>query len=330
MLINVKTSDSKVWNEAEVHSAITSAMYNNEPIVLDFLGEGPSYDTLGLEEYIQSQSRIFNYDILNKIEIKTYNSIEHCVYKLDINFPYHLVDKTFEYNADITKDKKLRHFGLFVGRGTAPRLYLSSYLYSNYKDETLHTNHLDLEDEFYSSNLNLERLIHEYNIRDVETISKYIEQCPIIETKTNIDKSLDLNPAQQLLQNDKDSFLNNYKKFFVEVVCETYFSGDTFFPTEKTWRPILLKTPFIIQGPQNYLKNLKDLGFKTFDKWWDEGYDEDPCTWSIHEITKVLDYLATKTEDELHSMYIEMQDVIEHNYNNLKVLQTQTCMVNYE
>lgn len=323
MIINVQTSDSKVWNLQEVQSAITRAMYNNEPITLDLLQEGPCYNTLNLDEYIQNQSRIFDYNLLNKFTIRTHNSIEQSSYKLEKHFPYHLVENTFEYDADITKENNLKHFGLFVGRGTAPRLYLSSYIYSKHKDRVIHTNHLDLENEFYSANLNLEKLIHEYNIKDIETVSKYIKQCPIVETKTNIDKSLDLNPAQQLLQNDKDSFLNNYKKFFVEIVCETYYSGDTFFPTEKTWRPILLKTPFIIQGPQNYLKNLKDLGFKTFDKWWDEGYDEDPCTWSIHEITKVLDHLATKTQEELHSMYIEMQDTLNHNYNRLVELNSE-------
>jgi len=317
MKINVKTSDSKVWDEAEVQSSITRAMYNNEPITIDLLGEGPCYKTLSLERYIQDQARIFGYDLLNNITIKTYNSIEHSAYKLDKSFPYHLVENAFEYQTDITKDTNLKHFGLFVGRGTAPRLYLSSYTYTKYQDKLVHTNHLDLNEDFYSANLNLERLIHEYNIKDILTISKYIEQCPITETRTNIDKSLDLNSAQQLLLNDKDSFLANYEKFFVEIVCETYFSGDTFFPTEKTWRPILLKTPFIIQGPQNYLKNLKELGFRTFDRWWDEGYDEDPYTWSIHEITKVIDFLSTKTYEELNRMYIEMQDVLDHNYNRL-------------
>jgi len=114
-----------------------------------------------------------------------------------------------------------------------------------------------------------------------------------------------------------NNFYDSYNNFFVEVVCETFFSGETFFPTEKTWRPIILKTPFIVQGPTGYLKNLRKLGFKTFSEFWDEGYDEDPPNWSYKEIIKVIEDLSSKSNDEIQRMYIAMQDILEHNYNTL-------------
>jgi hypothetical protein len=116
------------------------------------------------------------------------------------------------------------------------------------------------------------------------------------------------------------SLLDQYSNFFVEITCESYFTGQTFFPTEKTWRAIALRTPFIIQGPQNYLANLKLLGFKTFDRWWDEGYSEDPADHQPLEIIKVVEFLNNKSLDEIFSMYQEMQDVLEHNYQTLQLL----------
>ena len=48
----------------------------------------------------------------------------------------------------------------------------------------------------------------------------------------------------------------------------------TIFISEKTWKPIMVGHPFIMVGNKNNLKFLKDLGYKTFDKWIDESYDD--------------------------------------------------------
>ena len=112
-----------------------------------------------------------------------------------------------------------------------------------------------------------------------------------------------------------------YHKFFVEIVAETYSTGKTFYPTEKIWRPILLKTPFIVQGPQNYLENLKKLGFKTFDRWWNENYSLNTYDYQLVEISKVLKEISKWSCEDMRRVYSEMEDTLEHNYNvmmNLK------------
>jgi hypothetical protein len=110
---------------------------------------------------------------------------------------------------------------------------------------------------------------------------------------------------------------SKYADFFVEIVCETYTVGTTFFPTEKIWRPIMCKTPFIVQGPSEFLANLKVLGIKTFDKWWDESYDYQVGKTKIESIIKIIDFLSLKTVQELKIMYNEMLPILEHNYNVL-------------
>ena len=76
---------------------------------------------------------------------------------------------------------------------------------------------------------------------------------------------------------------------------------------------MILETPFIVQGPQWYLHRLRDMGFQTFDRWWDEGYSEDPADYQPTEIVKVIDFLAKKDISELNSMYKEMKPVLAHN-----------------
>jgi hypothetical protein len=178
--------------------------------------------------------------------------------------------------------------------------------------------HFNYIDEFHLDNIGIEDLVKYYHVQDVRDESEFLHQCPIKLTNKKtiiIDKNSKLTPAQQLLANDQTSFTQVYQNFFVELVCESYFSGKTFFPTEKTFRPIVLKTPFIIQGPQYFLHNLKALGFKTFDEYWDEGYAEDPHQYQLQEITKILKNLSRLDSCELEHMYQSMQHILEHNYN---------------
>jgi hypothetical protein len=66
-----------------------------------------------------------------------------------------------------------------------------------------------------------------------------------------------------------------HRNTFVNIVNETLYEQHTIFITEKTVKPITCGQPFIIMGNWNSLKKLKELGFKTFDKWWDESYDDE-------------------------------------------------------
>jgi hypothetical protein len=112
-----------------------------------------------------------------------------------------------------------------------------------------------------------------------------------------------------------------YPEFFVEIVNLTYWSGDTFYIDEKIWRPMLMRTPFVVHGPRNFLPRLRALGFRTFDSWWDEGYSEDPPDYQLKEIVRLMQQLAEKSVTELDSMYADMQSVLEHNYQLLKRIQ---------
>jgi hypothetical protein len=62
------------------------------------------------------------------------------------------------------------------------------------------------------------------------------------------------------------------------------------------------------------------MGFKTFDKWWDEGYSEDPADHQPIEIIQVIKSIASKTSQQLHTMYTEMTDILEHNYQTFMSL----------
>jgi hypothetical protein len=79
------------------------------------------------------------------------------------------------------------------------------------------------------------------------------------------------------------SLLQHYHNFAVEIVCETYTLGNTFFPTEKTIRPLMAAKPILVYGPRYFLARLRELGFRTYNEIWDESYDlyQGPERWHL-------------------------------------------------
>jgi hypothetical protein len=317
-IIKVYTSDKQIWNSVEVFSKISICMCKNISFVLDFQNEGPAISNLGVYEFVEKLALELNYRLAN-ITIKTANILEkHHTIKIVYTPPMHLLNQLRGHISPGIKNKNFKHFGIFIGRSNPYRLHLASFLHKNYLNKTLLSYRFNLNDEFHMSNIGIESLMQALNSIDVRDETEFLSKCPLLlndETNHIMDKLSTLNHAQQLLAQDHNDFINMYQDFFIEIVCETYYSDNTFFPTEKTFRPILLKTPFIVQGPRYYLDNLKKLGFKTFDKWWNEAYSEDPVNYQLVEIKNTINFLASKNTDELFTMYNDMQDVLEHNYN---------------
>lgn len=97
---------------------------------------------------------------------------------------------------------------------------------------------------------------------------------------------------------------------FVENACHIHSS---------TYNPIYCGHPVLQFGPVGHLKKLKQLGFKTFDKWWNEGYDNVEQGWErFRGLLSIVEKLYAKSNEELLEMYIEMKDVLQHNSDLIK------------
>lgn len=103
---------------------------------------------------------------------------------------------------------------------------------------------------------------------------------------------------------------------FLHVVTETCYWENKQHLTEKIFKPIVVKQPFVLLGCPNNLSYLKEYGFKTFNQWWDESYDEieNPIE-RLHAVVKIIEKICSMTERDLGLLLKEMQPVLEHNYN---------------
>lgn len=95
------------------------------------------------------------------------------------------------------------------------------------------------------------------------------------------------------------------------IVCET-FQDKIFNPTEKLAKPIIAKRIFVVFSCHNFLKHLRNMGFKTFDSIIDESYDSIEDTKQRFDMVfEQVKYLSTLNYLEV---YNKVADILEHNY----------------
>lgn len=64
-----------------------------------------------------------------------------------------------------------------------------------------------------------------------------------------------------------------YMHTHFSLVTETVFVSGRSFRTEKLWKPIAMGHPFVVAAGPGYLRDLRHLGFRTFDHVIDESFD---------------------------------------------------------
>ncbi len=100
----------------------------------------------------------------------------------------------------------------------------------------------------------------------------------------------------------------------------TIYSGQGFgsFLTEKTYKAILCKKPFVLVSEQYGLKALHAFGFKTFSPWFNESYDDiEDFDQRVEAVLSEINRLSLLSEDEMAVILREINSIIEHNYKVL-------------
>lgn len=107
------------------------------------------------------------------------------------------------------------------------------------------------------------------------------------------------------------------KHAFLYISPESVFDYPYPSITEKTFRPIIYKRPFVILGSPNTLKFLKTIGFKTFSDFWDESYDSiiDPSARMI-AVVNIVKAISSMGIDQLKSLCYNMNQVLEYNFKH--------------
>lgn len=116
-----------------------------------------------------------------------------------------------------------------------------------------------------------------------------------------------------------------FKDTYFTLVTETYYnSGDIRFLTEKLYKPIMHKHPFILISTPYCLQLLNEQGYKTFNGIIDESYDTelDDCK-RFEKIIAEVERLCNLNETQLNDFVEKCLPIVEHNYKNFFEKQIQ-------
>lgn len=151
-----------------------------------------------------------------------------------------------------------------------------------------------------------------------EIVTSYNDNKHLLPLKLNIEP----NENQNTIKADD---LRLFSESYLSLVSETFFFPQvhhrgmidftSIFFSEKIYKPILMKHPFILAGRPNSLKYLGKLGYKTFAPFVDETYDtilDDEAR--LLAIVDELERLNKFTDDQWIEWQAGVAPILEHNY----------------
>lgn len=101
------------------------------------------------------------------------------------------------------------------------------------------------------------------------------------------------------------------------VVTETVYRGRRKHLTEKIFKPICLRMPFVLVSTAGSLEYLRSYGFRTFDSIWDESYDlETDDDIRINKIADLLLDFDHMRPSQLQLMHERCRQIVEYNYQH--------------
>jgi hypothetical protein len=106
-----------------------------------------------------------------------------------------------------------------------------------------------------------------------------------------------------------------YIDTYFSLITETVFDYPWSFRTEKIWKPVAMGHPFIAVANAGYYRDLRNLGFQTFDTVIDESFD------NIQDNQQRIERIATIVEDlcrqDLAKFLEECYTVCKYNQQHL-------------
>ena len=279
------------------------AQHKDEKILLDLHVEGWDIVENGIEQVVKN--------ICDELEM-SYTQIEFSssdrlskstVFEHQLNKHYNIFLNCFDIQP--IKLPSANKYGLFNGRATNERLY-SFWKHKNwqYSDRGKASMHLDV-DTVTEQDSDFTSFICEYN-EPWHSIKKILPY-------TDLDHTIE--PASMPWRMATTHVLWNdiYSDISIEIVCETNTTADTFFITEKTFRPIAYGRLFLIIGSPEFEQNLKRLGFDIFDDIIDKSYDSEGSYIRVDAVFKSL--------GELLRNPVDMQSLLSRLQANQRILE---------
>ena len=149
--------------------------------------------------------------------------------------------------------------------------------------------------------------------------SKYQDRIPDIARVLSTEE-LPITFANEDTQKMSSCWLDNFEAaadsmFYVPT--ETVYFGKRLHLTEKTFKPIALEMPFILVAPAHSLEYLRSYGFKTFEDYIDESYDdEEDDLIRVQKVGQLLKDIQNMSAQEKQQLWKHCSNIATYNYSH--------------
>lgn len=293
------TSD-RFWNRDEFIRFL--AEHQGHDIELSVDPEAVCFDSLGVY-------RLLDIFCFESVHILTRNPLAGHDRYLTTILPNQWFPKLETVDPDLHDWSGKKIFFALFGRPTAARLGLAAYLIENHESGSLLHFSANTDDD-HLIQFELDKLL-EYDLQAIEPVGKLIKRLPML--LSSLDRYTSTNGYDF-----GDPLTNLYRDILIDIVVESHVKGKTFFPTEKTLRPIWLKKPFVVFASKNFLEYLRQMGFRTFSDFWSEDYDGYEGRDRFIKILDLINNLASKSQKQLTEMYWDMKYTLDYNFDLLQ------------
>jgi len=308
-------TDLSMWNRNEFLQFLQA--HQSQDIVLDINREGSCLSSNGIYQMID----LFDF---KSVTIHTDNIVEtHDRYLIvpgPLRFRFFDVPNTTNY-AELHHWNQRTVFGALYNRALWHRIGIAATLEHSYKDISTLNFRYNPHDQDIRREFELQTLFE----IDPESAAKFMSVYRNFPCQLETQDGYTVGVSTR---RHTDQLAKFYPDLLIDIVSESFVQGRTFYATEKTVRPMLLKKPFVVMGPKCFLIHLRQMGFRTFYEFWDEDYDGYEPQQKYLMILRLIDTLSKKSTSELEQMYQAMQPILDHNYN-LLVNKNYTTAIDY-
>jgi hypothetical protein len=291
-----------VWNKSEFIKFLIANQ--GQEISVSTHKEGVCLKSTGVYQLLET----FGY---RDVTINTNNLLEqHPYFKIQFDCPqmfFKVANKSYQQYHVWNKNKI---FGCLYNRPLWYRIGLAAEMQIKHNDISLINFRSNPNDADQQQLFEIQSLFEQAPY----SLEKF---CQVKNTWPRQIESTDSYTVGNTTDAHTDQLAGFYPEFLIDLVAETWTQGQCFFPTEKTVRPMLLKKPMIVMGPGNYLDYLHQMGFRTFNDFWNEDYDGFADGNRYQKILTLIDKISMFSTQYLTDMYQEMQVILDHNYNLL-------------
>lgn len=207
---------------------------------------------------------------------------------------YRSVQPTLLNTALVPQVNKPKYFDILLGCRRTHRDHVFDYINNNgLADQVIMTYHRYWNQDLCES---AEYIMERDNVEFIEPLHHTIHQVKYYGHQITMSQIVPL---------------TIYNQTYYSLVAETNAVNEFNFYTEKIVKPMLAKRLFVVIAGQNFLKNLRSLGFRTFDGIIDESYDQtadDATRW-----TQALDQVQALCQRDPVEVYSQVQDIVDHN-----------------